>query len=193
MKKIYDTIWEEAIKMQDLRQDRGHARTVTDFAILLCKKLKGNEKIVIPAAILHDIGYYGLDNQLLLDLMNCKLSDGEVKRIKEEHMVNGSKLAEEILIKVNYPKEFIKEIVRIIRNHDYSSACSSKEEKIIKDADKLWRFSEKGFSVDVRRRACKIKEWGDYLLSNIEKEGYFQTQEAKNIAKKEIKLRMKNE
>tara|TARA_Y100000310_G_C20132929_1_gene556692 strand:+ start:44 stop:496 length:453 start_codon:yes stop_codon:yes gene_type:complete len=150
MERIYEEIWKETLEMQDLRQDEGHAKTVTDFAINLCKKLNGNEKIVIPAAILHDIGYYGMDNQLLLDFMGCKLGDEEIKRIKKEHMINGAKLAEKILIKVNYPKEFIVKIVQIVRNHDSSLICSSVEEKIVRDADKLWRFSNVGFFLDIK-------------------------------------------
>lgn len=192
MNKIYELIWAEAKELQDLREDEGHARAVTDFAIALCKLLGGDERVVIPAAILHDIGYYGMDKKVLIDLMAGKLSEEHTKKIKEDHMKNGSELAREILMKLNYPQELIGEIRRIIEKHDLDIAPESIEEKIVRDSDKLWRFSKAGFNVDIKRRNCLNSFWHDYLLKNLDKPNYFLTEEARDMAKKELSKR-KNE
>lgn len=192
MKKIFEEIKKIAGPMQDLREDEGHAEKVASFAIELCKLFKANENIVIPAATLHDIGYYGMEKSLLKNLMAGKLSEEETKQIKDKHMEKGAILAKQILEKVRYNPEMIKVIVKIIENHDLGGECSSVEEKIIRDADKLWRFSKPGFDIDVKRRGCPPIEWHNYLSKNIEKPNYFYTEEAKTIARDELEKR-KNE
>lgn len=191
MKEIFKQIWKKAELMQDLRDDKGHAKIVTGFAEKLCNIFKANEMIVTPTAILHDIGYYGMDKNILKNLMVGKLSKEEIKRIKDEHMKKGAELAENILKKLNYNPKFVKIIVNIIKNHDSEGVGFSIEEKIIRDADKLWRYSKEGFDLDVKRRNCKSIEWYNYLLKNLEKENYFQTEEAKKIAIDELKKREK--
>lgn len=192
MKKIFKKIWEEAQAMQDLREDKGHAEVVTEFAVKLCIILKANKNIVVPAAILHDIGYYGMDKTVLKDLMAGKLSDEQTKKIKDEHMEKGAAVAKEILEKLNYDQELLKTIIQIIKRHDSGGDCFSIEEKIVRDADKLWRFSKPGFDIDIKRRGCPPIEWYNYLLKNIEKPNYFYTSGAKEIAIKELENR-KNE
>jgi len=192
MKKIFKQIWKEAQSMQDLREDKGHAKVVTEFAVKLCTILKANEKIVVPAAILHDIGYYGMDEQVLKNLMMGKLSENVAKKIKEEHMEKGAGLAEKLLRKINYNPKLIERIIKVIKKHDLDVESTSTEENIVRDADKLWRFSKSGFNVDVKRRGCPPIEWYNYLFKNINKENYFQTNEAKEIAAKELENR-KNE
>jgi putative nucleotidyltransferase with HDIG domain len=173
--------------MQDLRNDEGHALVVTKFAGRLCKKLDADKSIVIPAAILHDMGYYGMDKELITRLMEGKLPLEMAKKIKEQHMERGEKFAEKILKDANYESKLIEIIVRIIKNHDSDKECFCIEEKIVRDADKLWRFSDLGFEVDVKRRNITREKWLEYLEGNISKKGYFQTKEARKIAKKELK------
>ncbi len=175
--------------MQDLRDDKGHAEAVTNFARRLCELFNANEDIVIPAAILHDIGYYGMDGNLLLDMMAKKLSEEQENKIKIEHMENGAKFAEKILNELNYDPELIKKIVYIIKKHDLKDECTSVEEKIVRDADKLARFSKTGFYTDVKRRQCTPLSWYEKLKKNFDKPDYFRTEEAKKIAMEELEKR----
>ena len=57
MKEIFEKIWETALPYQDQRNDDGHARVTLKYAKELVKLEDGNEDIVIPAIILHDVGY----------------------------------------------------------------------------------------------------------------------------------------
>ena len=189
--KLFNKIKKEAEPMQDLREDSGHAEVVKHFAEKLCNMLKADEEIVIPAAILHDIGYYGVSKEKLGQLMAGKLSAEETKFTKDLHMKNGAKFAEEIMGKLKYDSDTTKKITCIILSHDLNTPPQSIEEKIVRDADKLWRFSKKGFSTDINRRQCEWTYWHNYLLGNINKPNYFLTEEARKIAIKELKMRKK--
>lgn len=189
MKEIFNEIKIKSDYMQDLRDDKGHAEIVTLFAKKLCEIFKANEDIVIPAAILHDIGYFGMDKNLISEMMAKKLSEEQEKKIKIEHMERGAKFAEQILCEINYEQKLIKEIVFIIRRHDSNEACDSVEEKIVRDADKLARFSKVGFYADIKRRKCTHLWWYEKLKKNFEKQNYFQTDKAKQIAVEELEKR----
>lgn len=186
LKKIFKLIWCKSSYMQDLRDDIGHAKVVTIFAQKLCKILKANEEIVIPAAILHDIGYYEIDKNLLLEMMAKKLPEEQEHKIKMEHMKRGARLAGQILSEVDYEPKLIKKIINIIRKHDLNDDCNSVEEKIVRDADKLSRFSKIGFNIDIKRRKCTPLFWYEKLKKNFEKQNYFQTKKAKQIAIEEL-------
>ncbi|OGJ19950.1 hypothetical protein A3K73_03245 [Candidatus Pacearchaeota archaeon RBG_13_36_9] len=191
MEEKFNKIWKKAEEMQDLRDDKGHAKTVLEFAEKLAEIFRADKKIVIPAAIFHDTGYFGMDKNSLKELMAGKLSEEEAKILKEEHMKEGAKLAEEILKELEYNPQLIGTIVKIIRYHDSESECSSIEEKIVRDADKLWRFSKIGFDLDVKRRNWPAEKWYLYLKGNLDKPGYFQTKEAREIAQNELEKRRK--
>ena len=180
-----------AMNMQDLRSDEGHYKLVVGFADMLSDKLNAKKEVVIPAAIFHDIGYYGISEKKLSDLMAKKLSSEEEKSIKDFHMANGAKLAKNILVKLNYPGEFTDEIVGIVLRHDLKSNPKSVEESIVRDSDKLWRYSKKGFFLDVKRRSCQPIEWYNKLLENLSKKDYFWLDISKDIALSELEKRKK--
>ena len=189
MKEIFNEIKRKSDHMQDLRDDAGHAEIVTSFAQKLCEIFKANEDIVIPAAILHDIGYYGMDDNLLREMMAKKLSEEQEHKIKIEHMERGVRFAKQILSEVNYEPKLINKIIEIIQKHDSKDVCNFVEEKIVRDADKLARFSKVGFYVDIKRRECTSLFWYEKLKKNFDKQNYFQTKEAKQIAIEELEKR----
>jgi len=189
MKEIFNEIKMKSDYMQDLRDDNGHAEIVTFFAKKLCEIFKANEEVVIPTAILHDIGYFGMDKNLISEMMAKKLSEEQEKKIKMDHMERGAKFAKQILCEINYEPKLIKKIVFIIQRHDLNDACDSVEEKIVRDADKLARFSKVGFYADIKRRKCTHLFWYEKLKKNFEKQNYFQTAEAKQMAIEELEKR----
>ncbi|MFT4312911.1 MAG: HD domain-containing protein [Candidatus Woesearchaeota archaeon] len=190
MSEIYETLWKLSADRQDLRNDYGHAKVVTKFAEELAIKLNADLTIVIPAAILHDTGYFGYSQKTLFDLMSKKLDVQTEKRIKHEHMLRGAEFAKTILTQLKYDPLKIKSITHIILFHDSTEKTMSIEEQIVRDADKLWRYSDKGFWIDVKRRNSKPMNWYTKLLSNLEKKDYFLTTEAKIIAKTQLNLRL---
>lgn len=97
---------------------------------------KGNEKILIPAIYLHDIGYYNIikDNKSL------------DKRIaaKKEHMKKGAKLSRKILKEIGcFSKKEIKEIAHLVRTHDDLEAKKKPNEQLVFEADSLAMVDEK--------------------------------------------------
>jgi HD superfamily phosphodiesterase len=186
---IFDEIWEKSKPYQDKRDDQGHAETVTNFAKELLKTEKGDEDIVIPAAILHDIGWSQIPVEKLKQLFLVQTGSEFDIQLRHIHQTEGVKLAKHILDEVNYPKDKQSEIIEIISQHDTRKGFLNANDGIMRDADKLWRFSEIGFAADIRRRKnTSAAEWVDHLRALIEGNKFY-SKSARNIAERELKLR----
>ncbi len=99
-----------------------HLVPMVRYADALSDKFEVNKKVVLIASWLHDIGsiIYG----------------------RKDHHITGAKIAEDFLLKINYPSEKIDLIKRCILNHRGSidNVRESLEEQIVAEADALSNF-----------------------------------------------------
>jgi HD superfamily phosphodiesterase len=161
---------------------------------MLLKKEGGDEEIVIPAIILHDVGY---------DVGWIRVPEDEQHkgfgpeiqspRVVKKHEREGVQIAEGILEAVDYDKEKIAdkiaEILDIIEGHDSRKETGSINDSIVKDADRLWRFSREGFTIDCAR--FNLAPLERVRKKDLDIEKIFFTASAKQIARKEIKERLR--
>lgn len=183
MEDIYKQIWDLSLPYQDLRNDKSHALIVYEFALKLCDKLNGDKTIALPAAILHDIGWSKVSKEKRDYAVSPDKNKDKEKVIRIKHEKEGKILANEILNKVNYPKEKINLILNIIDGHDTRKEFLSKEDGIVKDSDKLWRYTKKGILLDIERGHSK-----EFLINKLKDrlETYFYSEESKKIAIEEL-------
>ncbi len=144
----YESIWKEA--KDYLKKGRwfdiSHTIIVVDFAKRLCRDLGGDPKVVIPASILHDVGYSTYSSEPELEV---KTTMPEIppfsKEIKEGHLIKGAELSEKILRKVGYTHK-VQEIVFIVRNHERADGekpdVGNLNHSIVSDADSLARITD---------------------------------------------------
>lgn len=190
-KDIFQKIWEAALPYQDKRDDVGHAEIVTKFAMKLCELEEANGDIVIPAAILHDIGWSQLPEKEKYLIFNSGATKEEKNDVRIRHQEEGVKLARGILEKMKYAPEIIEKILEIISQHDTRKGFFSKEDGIMRDADKLWRFSKTGHDADVKRKGITFDERHNHLMAQIEEENFFYSESAKLLAREELLERRK--
>ena len=186
-KKIYERIWALAKPYLNTRKNDIHTEMATRYAYLLLDKEKGDEEIVIPAIILHDVGWKKVPEELHLKAFGPKATMPKVRRV---HEVEGVKIAREILEKINYDQEKIKEILKIIEGHDSREEPISLNDKLVKDADKLWRYSKDGFQINRKRYEHTFEQYMERLRSHLNK--WFITESGKEVAKQEIQERSKD-
>jgi HD superfamily phosphohydrolase YqeK len=120
-----------------------HTKEVVRFCLKLLAEEGGNRKIVIAAAILHDVGWSQLSENLSIKM---RIHNGDPEKIKI-HEELGARIAEGILRKTFHEKTQIEEILKIIEGHDTRKIAISLNDKIVKDADKLSRYSKGFFNV----------------------------------------------
>lgn len=185
MKKTFEKIRRLAAPYLNTRKNDIHTDISTEFVFKLLEKEGGDEDVVVPSIILHDIGWKRVPEELQLKAFGPKAVSPELNKI---HEVEGVKIAKELLEKVNYDKNKTEEILKIIDGHDSRKEAISLNDRIVKDADKLWRYSKEGFDIDVERFAETFDEGIARITSNLAK--WFFTNSAKEIARAEIRNRL---
>jgi HD superfamily phosphodiesterase len=204
MKKIFKAIWESALPYQDQRDDPGHAEVATHYAQLLVRYEKGDRNVIIPAIMLHDVGYSQIPKERRMKIFDRKAKRIERLAVQYEHQIEGVLLARKILQKVNYPVDLVTEILEIISQHDTRKGFISKNEGLVRDADKLWRYSKKSYEAtrnrakaqqDMKKEKAppeakkKPKSRWTRIKASINKPDYFYSERARKIALKELKVR----
>ena len=197
MKEIHKKIWDLAFPYQDKRNDKGHAKTVVFYDIkltnLIAKNpaypIKPNPDITIPSGIIHDIGWDEIPKEIRAYAGAKTPKEDKARRLW--HEAEGKKKGRKILNKVGYDKDLSKHILRIVGRHDTGEGSLSIEESVVRDSDKLWRFSNVGFGIAIRNLNIPPEQEYKKLEKQIDEEGFFFTEEARVIARKELKQRKK--
>ena len=187
MKEIFNKIWELALPYQDKRDDAGHAKTSLKYALKLVDLEKGNEDVVIPAIILHDVGWSQLPEERRLIIFDPRASEENKREVQLEHQTESVKLAVKILRKVNYSPELTDEILEIISQHDTRKGFISKNEGIVRDADKLWRTSKEGFTASEARAKKREAKRFKLIEEGLNKADYIYSKTARQIALADLK------
>jgi hypothetical protein len=147
-------LFEEADPYLEVRGDRLHTRIAHRLSLDLMKKKGGDRKIVEPAMILHDVGWSRVDRNEIATAFGVRAEDKATAReMNRIHEIEGAAIARQLLESFDYDEQLTLRIVRIIERHDSSMRAESLEERLVKDADKLWRYSEPGFWKEIERQA----------------------------------------
>lgn len=114
--------------LEDVAFGYQHAVRVRENAVRLVKQYGGDEDIVIPSSLLHDVAFNWCNGQT--------------------HSIEGAKVARDILSESGYPLSTVDKICRAILLHEpmvwerYGSP-ETLEEKILFDADRTDLFCKK--------------------------------------------------
>ena len=182
-------LFQQAKPYLKMRNDFIHTRVSHGYALLLLEKEGGDRRIVEPAIILHDIGWSALKPEDIAHAYGLKATGAKARKLNRIHEVQGAVIAKKILSKQGYDTTSILQIVQIIKRHDSGNNPDTTEEKLVKDADKLWRFSKIGYHYELQRQATTHAERSAFLSRKID--SWFFTQTAKAMAVKELQTRDK--
>lgn len=185
MEMILENLWRLAEPYLNTRANDIHTRISFRFARELLKAEGGDESIVLPAMILHDVGWKMVPEEIQVRAFGPK-ADPKLKTI---HEIEGAVIAAEILRKIFYDESKIREITQIIEGHDSRETAFSLNEMIVRDCDKLFRFCREGFGINVQRFGETHEEEVKRLRSRLDK--WFFTETGKQIARKELAERVK--
>lgn len=118
-----------------------HAKKVLNFAEEILRQEKADWHIVVPAAILHDVG---------IKIAEEKYGSSEGYLQEKE----GPEIARKLLLKVGLKKEDIDEVCQIIAHHHSPDKIDTLNFKILYDADWLVNLKDE---IDTKDKA-KLRE-----------------------------------
>ena len=160
----HDAIWRRAKPLLGVRSNDVHTAYCYHFARALCTLHPAADvDVVLPAILLHDIGWSTVPADKILLAFGPRAQHPELRR---QHEVEGARLAREILIAVGHPAAQIEAVIQIIDGHDTRSDALSLEDGLVKDADKLWRYTPFGletvrgwFGHSVEEQLALLDDW----------------------------------
>lgn len=165
MRDIDYQIKELAKPHLNTRKNDVHVKISYQFAVALLESEPGDPEIVIPAILCHDLGWSKVPEDLQLKAFGPKGFDPDLQRIHERE---GVKLAQEVLQQVEYDPQKTEEILEIIDGHDSRLTPLSDSDKLVKDADKLFRFSPVGLRIDAERFELEVANHAKWLMGQVD-------------------------
>lgn len=142
----YDAVWREAEPYMRARKNDIHIPLSFAFARrLLAIYPDADEDIVSLAILLHDIGWWTIDMTDIIEKgFGPNMMQSEVRFLHERE---GVRLSREVLTKTGWPEQVIAAVGEIIDGHDTRPQPRSLNDRLVRDSDKLWRFTVTGVAV----------------------------------------------
>jgi HD superfamily phosphodiesterase len=150
---------------------------------LLAAHPEADPDIVLPAVLLHDIGYMAVPSDDHLKGLAGAVKGWEPD-ITRRHEVQGAALAGEILAEVGWDAARTAAIRDIVDGHDSRAEAVSREDALVKDADKLWRYTDSAVRICHRWMELTPDAFMDWVGSEIDR--WFFTDAARDVARREL-------
>jgi hypothetical protein len=180
---FWGQVFERARPLLKTRNNDEHTRIAYAYALRLLTQ-GGDPDVVLPAVLLHDIGWSKVPEDQQLSAMGPEATRPDLLELHERE---GATMAREILVDMGHPPRAVKQIASIIAGHDSKAENDSLEESIVKDADKLYRFSSEGFRWILANLAPDRLELLEFLDAAVDR--WFSTPLAKRMARQELEAR----
>lgn len=142
----YDAIWRRTAPFIYARRNEIHLPLCFDWTQKLLDHYPEADRDICSLAImLHDIGWYSIDNDRIMEegFRNAGFMTSDVRYL---HEAEGVRMAREILTGTEW-EHLIEPVCAIIDGHDTRTEPRDLNDRIVRDADKLWRFEVAGLAI----------------------------------------------
>lgn len=183
MKNKYKKIWDQVEPLMEKVKKKDyvlHVKMVVRAMGEIIAKEGGNPDILIPAAILHDVGWSEVSEDL-------QLAEDKEKKYKAglQHIKKSPPIVRKILRNLGYDNVAIKHIIDIILAHKFSDP-KEKDKQLLIDADTLSDTYKESFYSDVKSYNSTPKKTLDFRSKNT-----FYTKAARGIFQKQLAARQR--
>lgn len=139
-------VWRAAARYMRARKNDIHVPISYAYARRLTAVHPEADTLVVSLAIvLHDIGWHSIDEgRILSEAFGPDMMESDVRILHEKE---GARLAAPLLRDLGHDAAVIEEVCEIIDGHDTRPEAISLNDSLVKDADKLWRFTPAGVAV----------------------------------------------
>jgi hypothetical protein len=143
----YDPVWRAAEPYMRARKNDVHIPLSFDWAVRLLQHFpQADRDVCLLAILLHDIGWWAIDMAEIIEQgfrsENILQSD-----VRYRHEAEGVRLATEVLRATGWDEAIIAQVCEIIDGHDTRPDPRHLNDRIVRDADKLWRYEVTGTAV----------------------------------------------
>jgi hypothetical protein len=186
LNEVESAILDMARPYLQVRDNERHTMNALEFVLALLENYHAERTIVIPAMILHDVGWC----KVTQDIISRASRPNPDKKLVRIHEIESVNIARRILNDIRYGPVYGAQILEIIDGHDTRDVALSTNDMIVKDSDKLTRFA-KNFWFWTRTLPMEPRELADTLEGLID--DWFFLDASKEMAKAELSKRRMEE
>lgn len=146
--------------------------------LLLSHYPDADDRVVLPAVLLHDVGWSAVPESSHSTAFGPRMSNPALQRL---HETEGARIATAILLELGVDAATREEVAAIVDGHDTRPNALSRNDELVRDADRLWRFTPPGTRIDSRRFGMTPAEHFAWLEAGID--SWLSTPEAKRLAR----------
>lgn len=141
-----DPIWKAVIPYLRVRGNDIHLPLSMAFADRLCAANPEADALLVRVAVLlHDTGWARVDETKII--VEGFSKNWRSAQIRFQHEEAGCDITREVLPPLGYDEKFVEEVCTIIDGHDTRPEAYSLEDAMMRDADRLWRFTTTGIAL----------------------------------------------
>ena len=143
----YDPVWRKAEPYMRARKNDIHIPLSFAWAARLLEDYSDADRdVCLLAILLHDVGWYAID---MADIIEKGFSGPNMLQsdVRYLHEAEGVRMGTEVLQATGWDADIIAQVCEIIDGHDTRPAPRHLNDRIVRDADKLWRFEVTGIAV----------------------------------------------
>ena len=142
-----DPLWRAVRVEARTRANDIHLPISFAYAERLCAVHPDADALVVRIAILlHDTGWARVEDESRI-LTEGFAEGWRTSDVRYEHERHGCDIAREVLPGLGYPDDLITRVTNIIDGHDTRPESLSIEDSLVRDADRLWRFTTTGIGI----------------------------------------------
>ena len=179
----YDPVWRAAAPYMRARKNDIHLPLSFAWAQrLLDHYTEADRDICSLAILLHDIGWYAIDMETIINEgfrgENILQSD-----VRYRHEAEGVRLGTQVLRETGWNEAVIAAVCEIIDGHDTRREPRHLNDRVVRDSDKLWRYSVTGISVASDWFGITPRAYADRLEGEL---AAFETGHGRTLAAAEL-------
>lgn len=141
-----DDLWRAAAHVLRTRKNDIHTPLSFYFAELLLDAYPEADSLIVRTSILlHDSGWSAIDEKRIF--AEGFSGDWKTADVRYLHEQEGCRIARQLLPGLGYDPQTIDRVTTIIDGHDTRDFAKSVEDELVRDADRLWRFTPTGIAI----------------------------------------------
>lgn len=161
-----DPVWRAIVTESRTRANDIHLPISVAYAERLCDAYPDADALLVRVTtLLHDTGWARVDETKIIS--EGFGGDWRKADIRFEHERHGCDIAREVLPGLGYDGAFIERVTAIIDGHDTRQVSHSLEDSLVRDADRLWRFTATGIALASGWFGLSPAEYARRLRSEI--------------------------
>ena len=179
----YDPVWRAAEPYMRARKNDVHIPLSFGWALRLLEHHPAADRdVCLLAILLHDIGWWAID---MKDIIAQGFRGANMLQldVRYRHEAEGVRLGAEVLRKTGWDEAMVGQVCEIIDGHDTRKEPRHLNDRIVRDADKLWRYSVTGIAIAADWFGMTPSAYANRIETEL---GWFETPQGREMALAEL-------